>query len=284
MSCISQIFSDPQIERELHINGYVVVPLLTEEQVNDLTDLYFSIAPSLVSDFHATTYSKDLNYKRKAYDGIKEIVVRSLGKVIPHYSVQMANFVVKAPNSTRAKISLHQDWSFVDPQSHTAVHVWMPLVDVDEANGCLMAVPGSHVFTNHLSATPTNPSPYDSVRRILEEEYTEKIPMKRGSAFFYDGRLLHASNDNRTAKLRLAVGCVLVPNTVSPILHFWNKQFPEQLEIFEVTDEFLLQYEPMTEMPDPHPQAARLKSVIKYSVVPLQNADLQRLKRTDIES
>jgi hypothetical protein len=89
--------------------------------------------------------------------------------------------------------------------------LWIPLVDVDEGNGCLRVVPGSH----YLNVRPRNPArylAYPEHAAFLEGHYVRPVPMRAGQAFIYSQSLFHASAPNRSAASRLAVGGLAIPS------------------------------------------------------------------------
>ena len=62
----------------------------------------------------------------------------------PEHSLSEA--VQSSPNGMISKTLWHQDlWAFQTEADETdALTVWVPMVPVDEENGCLLVVPGSH--------------------------------------------------------------------------------------------------------------------------------------------
>lgn len=96
---------------------------------------------------------------------------------------------------------IHQDLRSMQG-SQDSVVVWMPLVDVDELNGAIQAISGSHM--NGL---------YDTVkdnwyRRIPEElvnlEEFQSVNMKAGDLLIFSSLLVHRSGLNVTGRLRWA--------------------------------------------------------------------------------
>jgi hypothetical protein len=165
----------------------------------------------------------------------------------------------------------------VDYDLHTALHIWCPLIDVDETNGCLKAVAGSHRFFNHIVAVSGNPAPYDPLRKMLEEEYAVPVPMPAGSAFIFDQRLLHCSDENHTDALRIAVGGIMTTEGCAPLLYMWDKEKPEQLTVLEVSVDYLNQFKPGVSIAEPYPQGVKFLKTISHQVVPLTTDNLTPL-------
>ena len=50
---------------------------------------------------------------------------------------------ISKPPGSETDVGWHQDRAYVSDETR-AVHIWLPLQDVDEHNGCMQFVPGSH--------------------------------------------------------------------------------------------------------------------------------------------
>jgi ectoine hydroxylase-related dioxygenase (phytanoyl-CoA dioxygenase family) len=95
--------------------------------------------------------------------------------------------------------ALHQDNFYLRAQPGSCIAAWMALETVDEANGCLQVVPGSHTweilcteqadmttsFSEHTVPLPAGAEP----RSVL---------MDPGDVLFFHGALVHGSPPNTT--------------------------------------------------------------------------------------
>ena len=82
--------------------------------------------------------------------------------------------------------------------------IWMALDDVDEKNGCLWFVPGSHrkKLRQHRTASASS---HVLTTDDIEEVYAGQahpVPLEKGDAVFWTGRTLHYANGNFTNMLR----------------------------------------------------------------------------------
>jgi ectoine hydroxylase-related dioxygenase (phytanoyl-CoA dioxygenase family) len=115
----------------------------------------------------------------------------------------------------------HQDapyWPSITPG--TPVTAWIPLDDVDESNGCMWMVPGSHKWGNHIKLLETNPlekffemgdgfaPPADAetkqVRRV-------PWPVKKGDVSFHHSMTWHGSHKNNSDRPRRAIAIHYLP-------------------------------------------------------------------------
>jgi phytanoyl-CoA hydroxylase len=97
-------------------------------------------------------------------------------------------------------LSLHQDEFYIPTRDRSLTAMWVPLVDVDEANGCLWVVPGSH-RSGHLYAL----NKADKERGIHATcgEFPDAIPVKMsaGDALFFNGYLVHGPKQTYSESL-----------------------------------------------------------------------------------
>lgn len=101
----------------------------------------------------------------------------------------------------------HQDaplWPILAPM--TEVTAWVALDDVDEENGCMSMVPGSHLWGNHIDFLATLPNfesmPHEFEGRSLE---VRTCPVKKGEVHFHHALTWHGSNANRSERPRRAI-------------------------------------------------------------------------------
>jgi ectoine hydroxylase-related dioxygenase (phytanoyl-CoA dioxygenase family) len=109
----------------------------------------------------------------------------------------------------------HQDapyWPVLKPE--TPVSAWIALDDVDESNGCMWMVPGSHRWGNHIKLLETNPQ--DDFFS-LGKDFTppsgtgiDKVniipwPVRKGEVSFHHSMTWHGSHVNKSDRPRRAI-------------------------------------------------------------------------------
>lgn len=112
----------------------------------------------------------------------------------------------KVPESDATSAPWHQDTQYYgNPTRHLhVISVWIPLVDVDQRNGCLHLIPGSHRWGLLGGAR-------DSQRIVRMFDDVEQraapvvLPMKRGGLLAFSNLTCHASTLNTTAEMRWSV-------------------------------------------------------------------------------
>jgi hypothetical protein len=114
------------------------------------------------------------------------------------------------PGEDRYLSPWHQEYPY-NLTSDNAVTLWVPLVDVDEDNGCLLLAPGSQ----RLGALPVRVRDalnerrnanealeIDGLEAILARHDAVSVPAAAGDALVFHTFLLHRSQPNRAAATR----------------------------------------------------------------------------------
>lgn len=227
-------FRDPLLNDEFAKRGFVIVPLLDEEEIADVLVGYEGLVPDGAKGHHSTIMVDDPRYRWRVSCVMRSIISPKLDRYFADYRQCFCNFMVKHPDESSA-LQLHLDWSLADEHYYTAVHSWCPLLDVDEDNGCLLVVPGSHRLSDPIRSYACE-FPYHSISDLIRSQLLQAVPMAAGTAVLFHPALIHGSGLNRTPRPRVAAMCVNLPQE-APML-YWNRVSPEELERYEVEDDF----------------------------------------------
>lgn len=111
----------------------------------------------------------------------------------------------------------HQDTPFWPMNEPGALSAWIPLDDVDEENGCMMFVPGSHKIGKLNGIDLVHPQNiFDEVRGSeLEKTRPVKVPLKKGSCTFHNGLTFHYAFANQTDRPRRVLAIIFMPDGTS---------------------------------------------------------------------
>jgi hypothetical protein len=273
------VFADATTEREFKTKGYVVRPFLQEHELSALKRLHELLPPDQPGDFYATVFSRNADYRRRISQGIASVMKDRLAALFPHHELCFAVFVTKRAQGTQGTVPLHRDYSFVDVKRYTTVHLWCPLIDVDQSNGCLQVVSGSHALVESPYAVNEYPPIFGRVMDLLYKEFASAVPMTAGSVFAYESRLFHGSGENRSNAVRPACVAILLPKGVRPCIYVWNGTSPTMFDVLEVTTDFLLELERGVPITKPYPAGVTYLASAHYPVEPLAPEDLNTLRR-----
>jgi len=134
----------------------------------------------------------------------------------------------KLPGS-KMVVHYHQDFPYTPHTNDDIITALLLLDDVDEGNGCLMVVPGTHKGT--IDSLYESGEFTGKVNPVLEEEYLKRqVPIegKAGSVCLMHTRLLHGSETNLSKDRRRAIYlCVYSAADAIPIA---RNPMPSKLE------------------------------------------------------
>ena len=134
----------------------------------------------------------------------------------------------KLPGSQMV-VHYHQDFPYTPHTNDDVITALLLLDDVDEGNGCLMVVPGTHKGT--IDSLYESGEFTGKVNPVLEEEYLKRqVPIegKAGSVCLMHTRLLHGSETNLSRDRRRAIYlCVYSAADAIPIA---RNPMPSKLE------------------------------------------------------
>lgn len=108
----------------------------------------------------------------------------------------------------------HQDLTYWPMNESGALSIWLTIDDVDEHNGCMMFVPGSHKVGK---LSPINlVDPQDIFEFVKDDDIANtrpvKVPLKAGSCTFHNGLTFHYAFANQTDQPRRVLAIIYMPD------------------------------------------------------------------------
>ncbi|MEZ5275741.1 MAG: phytanoyl-CoA dioxygenase family protein [Opitutaceae bacterium] len=198
----------PEQIRFYHENGYLIglPPIYTAEEMKR----YNAELPQLLALLHHGETAKDIRewhetslylYEICMNPKILDLVEGILG---PDFYLWASNFFIKPPHS-KETVGWHQDAYYWPMEPMNTVTVWLAFDDVDEVNGGMKIVPGSHKMglIKHQRSTQT-----DSVLTLeleggsVREDAAVQFKLKAGEASLHDDRAIHGSPANPSSRRR----------------------------------------------------------------------------------
>jgi non-heme Fe2+,alpha-ketoglutarate-dependent halogenase len=191
-----------------HQNGYLIglPPIYTAaemQQLNaELPNLLALLQPGEtakdIREWHETSgylYDQCLNPK------IQDLVEGILG---PNFYLWASGFFIKEPHN-KATVGWHQDAYYWPMKPHHSVTVWLAYDDVDEENGGMKIIPGSHLagLIRHQRRDKT-----DSILTLeleagtFREAAAVQFKLKAGEVSLHDDRAVHGSPANPSSRRR----------------------------------------------------------------------------------
>lgn len=236
---MERIFQDENIQQQFEAEGFVVIPFLDPEELEAIRQHYQILHPENPGKgFYSTTFSEDDTYKKALYEGVKSVFQPRVDEKFTGVKNLGASFLVKYPGQP-GHMPSHQDWTVVDEEKFRSITIWVPLQDVNEENGAITVLPGSHEYTRVLRA-PTLPPVIREIDPLIRARM-KTLSMQAGSAFIFDHSVIHASHLNQSDTPRIAVTYGLVPEKAQ-MMYYFRENGSEEVEKYHVPDDFFLRY------------------------------------------
>ncbi|KAJ5461921.1 phytanoyl-dioxygenase family protein [Penicillium daleae] len=119
--------------------------------------------------------------------------------------------------------ALHQDNLFLQSHPDTCIAVWIAIDPVDEVNGGLQMVPGSHKYELVCPGDANSETSFSRQAIHLPDGMTaEQTVMAPGDALLFHGSMVHGSGPNRSAdRFRRSLIFHYVPQSSTKIAKFY---------------------------------------------------------------
>lgn len=243
------IFFDEHSQKELIRKGYTKVKILTTEEVtyiiNELSHLkphdgFDSTGTEYRSTFHFTFIDTNLDYRRKTNELLFNVFSPHIKRLLVNYQILTCNFYVKPPG--RGQLHVHQNWNITTKLNDTTLTVWCPLVDVNENNGTLQVVEGSHKIVPNIETYNSIPYFYNFCD-LLMKKYSKPLRLKAGEAIIFDDSLIHWSADNRSSTPRYVAQSLCVPIEATPVFYYPDQSAAnKRFELLELDNKFFVEH------------------------------------------
>ena len=226
------VFYNNKSNNSLQKEGYVIVSLLEETELNLLENFFYSPVNKEFQKIFTTYACNDSDYKKKVDSILKEIIGDKLKSIITEDMIPFwGNFMMKIP-SENSNMPLHADWQYVDEKKHISLNVWTPFTDTNLENGALHVIPKSHLSCNYPRGINL-PRYYEFNEVETKQKFGKALFLKKGEAIIYDHRLLHYSLPNKSNKNRLAATLVYVPKETAVSIYFKDNS-TKKTQLFEI--------------------------------------------------
>jgi hypothetical protein len=240
-----KLFVEDELNTKFARDGYLKLNLIDTSIAKKLSLFYdeMNFDNKIQNGFHISLDNNDTEKLNKVEEKLKKELLPSVSKIAKDFKVFTTSFVVKEPGKKNI-VPPHQDWSFVDETKYCSATIWIPLQDVNEENGALGVIPGSHKLFDYprSSPSPQSKSPLsDHIFTLFP--YTQIVPLKVGECLIFDTRLIHASPPNLTDLPRIAV-CLGITDKAADLIHYYQnpKSNGKELLRYKVENNFFNYY------------------------------------------
>lgn len=238
------VFKNADLERTFSEDGYVIFDLLSMDECQYLIEKIerTDLPDRLGFGFNVAMDTRVKEIRLEIQETLTSLMAPKIGELLFDRKPYSCSYMIKEPMS--GLVPAHQDWSYTDESEISSIMCWVSLQDVDENNGAMGFIPGSHKFFSYprVFPFPYAKSPVE-LHKLPLMEYLKIEPMKQGQVVFFNNKTIHGSLPNFTDQRRLAY-CMSFATSDQPILHyqFTDQNDLSQVSLFNVKDDFFVNY------------------------------------------
>ena len=189
-------------------NGYLLglPPIYSLEEMRQLN----AELPHLLDLLEPGESAKDIREWHETSTYLYEIIMNPKihncveGVLGPDFYCWASGFFIKQPFD-RTTVGWHQDAYYWPMHPHNSVTVWLAFDDVDEDNGGMKVIPGSHlhgVIKHKRSRQTTSVLTLELETGTFKETEAVQFKLKAGEISLHDDRCVHSSPSNPSARRR----------------------------------------------------------------------------------
>lgn len=234
-----KIFVDDDYQKRFEQEGYAIIPLLDEDEINRLTSIFKTYHPNVEKNsFGSSTFLNSKEEKLALSNAIQEILFPKFNTFLTNFEALGSTFLFKTKGNN-SELAAHQDWTIVDESINVAANIWIPLIDTSPENGTLSVLPKSHSKFIFTLRAPTIPQFFEGYEKLVFN-YLKPLNIKAGTAVILNESLVHYSASNTKDDIRIAITSGIINKDAEMIFHFMDKK--NKIERFEVPRDFLLSF------------------------------------------
>lgn len=146
------------------------------------------------------------------------------------------------PCSDQSDLQIHQDSTVIDEEKDYCLFVWIPFCDVNEKNGPIWTLDGSHLWGNTQRSLGV---PWNFLKHVdLLRTYMHPVLANVGDVIVFDPALVHCSTPNFSDKVRHAITITVLRKNYQLVYYFKNKEGPKDIiEKYQVDENFYYSYD-----------------------------------------
>lgn len=224
-------------------NGYVVIKnIVSEYAINSILAAFNKLKSHsnyYESDGFITSANYGIEIQNQLHTILKEVNDEILPKLfhIDKIYHDLLNVLVLKFNKDKTEFFPHQDVSLIEETKGNTIFAWIPTTDINEKNGNLLVLSGSH---NKFRWQRTHDQANSPLKNIHPEILKLMVPLyiSKGDLVLFDNALIHASAPNSTNEVRIAMNTGIAAKS-SPLIHY--KTIPNNknnIEKFFIDEDF----------------------------------------------
>lgn len=239
------VFKSINHSKLLKKDGVIQIPFLDDFALQKIKSLYANEHPtgapsSFFEGIHMTIWDSNNDYKLKIKTELETILEPYFDSVFTNYRAICQQFIIKLPGK-ETTFPVHQDWSIVNEKDYFSLNIWIPLQDVDEKNGAMWIVKGSHKLNQPIRGAG---SLFPNYFPLLDEmrPYMSSYSMKAGEALIFYHSTIHGSPYNSSKEPRITIQTSIIPKQ-APLEIYFQPPGQQQIEVHHPADDFYFHYD-----------------------------------------
>lgn len=242
-------FLDELTHQHFRTHGWCVVKnVVTSDEIKAFQNTYNYITGidgfSIDCQFLNTGCLPNSEIREKTSDVINTNVKTILPRMFKMDVVAQhtgGSFVIKPPHE-ESGLAPHQDSSFIDEEKDYSLFMWVPFCDVNEKNGAISVLSGSHLWGNTQRGFS---APWNLQKHAdLMAKYMHPVYIHAGDVLIFDPALVHSSEPNFSEDTRHAITITVVRANPELIYYYRDSATPPGIiEKFFVDEEFFRTYD-----------------------------------------
>lgn len=210
------LFKSKKNNIQFEKDGFVVIQdFFSPEQINRLKTIYASLHLKDLKTIYTNIIDRHPDENNEIASLLSQEFYENIDKHFCEYSLVGGVFLVKGIGENSAS-KMHQDWNMVDETKYHSMGVWCPLIDVDEFNGCIHVIPGSHQWFKSIRSH-SMPSVIFEFEEV--NDFLLPVPLKKGDAVIFAHNLFHGSKPN-TSKENRPAAYIGVISKEAQLIHY----------------------------------------------------------------
>lgn len=193
---------DQSLQAVLERDGYLKVPFLGHNALAELQALWDRVEPPEIDGIYSNLYHMSIALNREIDERIVSSFNEASSRIFDERTLLTGGAFLAKGTGPDSGMSLHQDWCIVDERTGTSLAIWVPLIDVDEDNGAIQVLPGSHQVRQTIRSVDV-PSLYIDFDSAFSPHLVP-VTARAGEAIIYYHRLFHGSKQNWSNRTRVA--------------------------------------------------------------------------------
>jgi len=221
-----------ELQQRLEEDGAIrIQSFIDESGINRILELYKELGVTKFGEIYSNIKDRGAEYNKKVDEVFQDIYKDSIAKYFENYQLGGGAFLIKGTGN-KSHASLHQDWNVVDESKFQSAAIFCPTVDVDETNGCLQILKGSHKWFKNIRAFhhPSSYLTFDQVKKGLIS-----LPARAGDAIVFRHNVFHGSKPNFTSETRVAAS-LSISTKGAQYLHYIREN--EMFNVVEADQRF----------------------------------------------